>query len=218
VEALSSYFAGAGGIAGRADGNIQNCYTLAEIKAEGTGSTADSSAGGIAGALNSGGSVTKCYALSTVTAITGGGAVHAGGIAGENTGGTIGYCAALQREIDGGGSTAVRGIAGYNSPSTSPTYTTNLAAGNIIITRATGVLPDADLDGDTSYLRDDFKRDSPFRDDLYTPLDWNFTSGTGGWKWLSAGSSYEYPVLSWQETTPDYTEPPAGGFGFTPVW
>jgi hypothetical protein len=215
VEARTSSFAGAGGIAGRAEGNIQNCYTLAGIKAEGTGSSAGSSAGGIAGALNSGGSITKCYALSTVTAITGGGDVHAGGITGENDGGTIEYCAALQQEIDGGSSSSVRGIAGYNSAS--PIYTTNLAAGNILITRA-GVSPNADLDGDTSYLRDDFKRDSSFQSDIYTLLTWDFTSGTGDWKWLPAGSSYEYPVLSWQETTPDYTEPPTGDFGFTPEW
>jgi hypothetical protein len=50
-----------------------------------------------------------------------------------------------------------------------------------------------------SYARADFEGSG--NQGKYTALNWNFTPGTGEWKWLPG---YDYPVLQWQTTPPDY--------------
>lgn len=79
----------AGGIAGRNQGTIKNCFTTVEVEAWGGNSYADSYAGGIAGCNQA--DISNCYATGEISS-----ALYAGGIAGTNTNysndGTISYC------------------------------------------------------------------------------------------------------------------------------
>jgi hypothetical protein len=54
-------------------------------------------------------------------------------------------------------------------------------------------------DGDTTYSGVDFVNGGIFDWTDFTTVDWNFTTGTGDWKWLSG---YDYPVLRWQTRPP----------------
>jgi hypothetical protein len=55
----------------------------------------------------------------------------------------------------------------------------------------------ANFDGDTSYARADFEGSG--NQGKYTALGWDFSPGTGDWKWLPG---YDYPVLRWQTRPP----------------
>ncbi|MEA4925965.1 MAG: S-layer homology domain-containing protein [Syntrophomonadaceae bacterium] len=127
-----------GGVAGQVRGTVQGCYSSGSV----TGS--QGVAGGVAGAVDSGGRVHNCYATGNVT---GGGTV--GGVAGHvngmvedcyatgrvsatssETGGVTGYvngtvenCAALNVSVAGGSASAGR-IAGSTS---NPTLSGNIA-------------------------------------------------------------------------------------------
>jgi hypothetical protein len=59
-----------------------------------------------------------------------------------------------------------------------------------------------DLCGDTNYAKENFMEQEP-TSDVYNDdhLDWDFTSGTGDWKFLTS-TGYPYPVLSWQTSPP----------------
>jgi hypothetical protein len=195
----------AGGIAGVSFDNIENCYAWADVTAGSTG-TGNSYAGGIAGEFvidSLSASITRCYSRGKVDANIAGSYGYAGGIAGSNDGQTITNCAALNDSIVG--VSDERGVAGQDS---SGTYSKNYTAGEL-----TG--PPSNLDS-TTVNNDQNGLTGSYASALFTEayftyppqiyssayLDWNFTPGTGDWKWLSG---YDYPVLQWQ------TSPPTGG-------
>jgi hypothetical protein len=194
-----------GGIAGYSIGStntIENCYAWADVTAESTGAGL-SYAGGIEGGISSS-SITKCYSRGTVDANDAGSVGgYAGGIAGDNNGGTIEYCAALNDSIVG--ATDQRGVAGKDA---SGTYGNNYTANEL--TNAPSNLPTITVNNDQNGLTGSYAY-ALFTEEHFTTspqiyssayLDWNFTAGTGDWKWLSG---YDYPVLQWQ------TSPPTGG-------
>jgi hypothetical protein len=197
VEARS--FAGyevcAGGIAGGGN-RIERCYARVFVHADGNG---EIYGGGIGGVVNSG-TFSQCYALGGVTVTNNGtGDCRAGGITGKNYQGTVEYCAALN-DVRSNNSADARGIAGRKQLGT--TFTSNYAAGDMTVSPNGTPLPDTDLDGDSAYALADFE--GPAAGTVYglSALNWDFTPGTGGWKFISG---YGYPVLFWQ------TEAPADG-------
>jgi hypothetical protein len=187
----------AGGIAGQGS-IIQNCYAWADVFSYGDNW---SYAGGIVGQIMSGCVVSKCYSRGNIS-VSGNylATMSGGGIAGLNYLGTIEYCAALNGVIDSGYSTNLHGIAGKLD--TICYFTSNYAASDISVQQNGGWTANADLDGDITYARADFINGGGFDWADATTVNWNFTPGTGDWKWLSG---YDYPVLQWQ------TSPPTGG-------
>jgi hypothetical protein len=69
-------------------------------------------------------------------------------------------------------------------------------------------------DGEDKPL-EDFKTQT-----LYETAGWDFTAGSGDWKFLPAGSGYDYPVLSWQDAKPGFAleEARQGGLDLEIEW
>jgi hypothetical protein len=61
----------------------------------------------------------------------------------------------------------------------------------------------ANNDGDNTYSGSDFANGGGFYWTDTTTVNWNFTDGTGDWKWLPSGTRYNYPVLQWQTAPPN---------------
>jgi hypothetical protein len=200
VHADSSYSASAGGIVGSGSGSadIEKCYAWADVRAGSTG-PGDSYAGGIAGRLAtySTSSITQCYARGMVDAnYAGSGGGYAGGIAGSNDGQSITYYAVLIDDI--AGATAKHGVAGKD---VGGTYSKNYGANELQNLPAL-LTPGSDTDQNgniTSIAYAGFQSSAAYNTPFLTT--WNFTAGTGDWKWLS-GSGYAYPVLQWQTSPP----------------
>jgi hypothetical protein len=196
-----------GGIAGITGGkdSIENCYVWAAVS---SGAVAKETAGGIAG--TSDGTISKCYAAGTVQSKGTNPAVYIGGIAGHSGGtGKVNGCAVLVSKLDGGPSTSknVSAISGYG------TLSGNYSRASIIYNRTGSPDPGAAAkDGEGKPLAA-FKSQA-----LYA--GWDFTAGTGVWKFLPAGSDYVYPVLSWQAATPQsgLEEAPEGGADIGIAW
>jgi hypothetical protein len=190
-----------GGIAGVTGGKdlIENCYVWAAVS---SGAGSKETAGGIAGTND--GVISKCYASGTVQSKGTNPAVYIGGIAGYGGGtGRVGSCAALVSKLDGGPSTStsksVRAISGYGAVSG------NYSRSSIIYNRTGSPDPGAgNRDGRQEPLAG-FKSQT-----LYAAAGWDFTAGTGDWKFLPG---CDYPVLSWQTTAPQsgFEDAPEGG-------
>jgi hypothetical protein len=203
VEARSaSNNAYAGGIAGLFGDSISDCYAYTNIHADGS---AGSFAGGIAGdAL----AIARCYAAGTVKA-EGSGIVYAGGISGQvnDTGGHTG-CIVLLDALDGGSSADVHTLFGGVYMGTAAN-TNNKVWGDIAITQSGNIYKNGTASPLSGYSPDTVK-DASFdfvasfqgssSQATYTGAGWNFTAGTGVWKWIGG---YDYPVLSWQTAAPD---------------
>jgi hypothetical protein len=195
-----------GGIAGRSDGNIENCYAWADI-CSGSSSSYQQWLGGIAGW---GGTVSKCYAAGTVRSDVSGGSPYVGGIAGEA--GDVNGCMSLVSELDGASYSTYRPV--YKIGNTAP-LTGNYSRNDTVKTNASEP-PDPGLTGKDGEGRPlaDFKGLSGASTNLYTIAGWDFTAGTGVWQFLPAGSGYAYPVLSWQDAKPEGGPEEAPGDGF----
>jgi hypothetical protein len=194
VAATGSY-SDTGGIAGRINGGtIENCYAWANVSSS---STYDETAGGIAGTND--GIIFNCYAAGMVQSKGQNPATHVGGIAGNGSGpGTISACMALVSELDGGPSTSTSRPANAIFASSYGTLSGNYSRNDITVTRQTnGSFPSDpginNKDGEQKLLAD-FTNST-----LYTSATWTFP---GVWKFLPAGSGYNYPVLSWQNSPP----------------
>jgi len=118
-----------GGIAGENSGTIENCYTTGVIFGHGVNPDDGHGlrAGGITG-LNTG-TVGLCYSTATIT-----GDNFVGGIVGQNDGGTVTNCVALNPNITSRGPNAGRVSAGTG------TFTNNSTRGDSLATsiRITG--------------------------------------------------------------------------------
>jgi hypothetical protein len=127
-----------------------------------------------------------------------------GGIAG-NSSMSVSICMALVSEIDGGAATAgtkycyaIGGDLYYLSGNYALEFSPTEVDGKIWI-HGDSHVPDPGLTNKDGYSTplDDFEIQT-----TYTTAGWNFTSGTEDWKFLPAGSGYDYPVLSWQNSPP----------------
>jgi hypothetical protein len=192
----------AGGIAGWLQaGSIENCYALADVSVSSVYNSADplskENAGGIAG--SNGGTISKCYAAGTVKA-NGQNTTSVGGIAG-NTNAQIGGCMALVEELDGALTTPsshTRNVYAIgNSTASFSTGTGNYSRNDITYNNYTNTSFDFGANGKGGQQKPaaDFESQA-----AYTTALWNFTDGTGDWKFL--GSGYDYPVLFWQTAEP----------------
>jgi hypothetical protein len=184
-----------GGIAGVIHlGSIENCYAYCMVS-----SSAPSAefAGGIAGFSD--GIISKCYAAGTVKSLAANSSTtKIGGIIGgalSSYGGTVSGCMALVSEIDGG-SAAIRYVHAICTDSTT-TLTGNYSRNDITRSNADpgdAVAPSlTDKDGQQT-PPDNFKTQA-----LYTGAFWDFTAGTGDWKFIDG---YDFPVLAWQTSPP----------------
>jgi hypothetical protein len=200
IEGIASAsYSNSGGIAGRLFDNnsvIENCYAWADVSSS---STYGETAGGIAG--TSEGTISKCYAAGTVKSRGTNPYTKIGGIMGESSGAAvINDCMALVTELDGGPTTSSRSVHAICAD----TYYSTLS-GNYSWYGITRIHTD-DTDSPSfgsSYRDGEQKTLADFQSPaLYGGAGWNFTTGTGDWKFISG---YNYPVLSWQD------EPPAGG-------
>jgi hypothetical protein len=192
IESVASgAYSNAGGITGKSEGTIENCYAWADVSSS---STYGETAGGIAG-TNSG-TISKCYAAGTVQSKGHDPYTVIGGITGDGSG--VSGCMALVSNLDGGPSSSTSKTAHAIFASTYGTGTGNYSRNDIIINNETNSAdPGINAkDGEQKPL-DDFKTPT-----LYTTAGWNVT---GDWKFISG---YDYPVLSWQNGPPDHLPPP----------
>jgi hypothetical protein len=213
----------AGGIAGRLfDGTIENCYAWAEVSTSSVYSSDSSStnkenAGGIAGTNE--GNISKCYTLGRVKANGNDNFIYVGGIAG-NTDGSISACMALVEELDGGPSTRTKNVYAISAVTASGTFTgSGNYSRNDITYKNTSNSPNFDFGaankGGLQTPPANFTSSA-----FYSGPGWNFTAETGDWKFLPAGSNYDYPVLVWQDAAPGdaLEEATKGGFEIEIVW
>jgi len=106
----------AGGIVGYNNGNVSNCYSTSAVNSWAhSASGANSYAGGVV-AYNIG-STSNCYSIGTVKSDSS--PSNAGGVVGNNDGGSVSNCAALNPSLTCTGSTKYFGrITGRNSSGT----------------------------------------------------------------------------------------------------
>jgi hypothetical protein len=98
----------AGGVAGVNNGTIENCYVTGEVTCTGG---IGGNAGGIAGRNDSDGIIQNCYTTAKIKA-TG----SAGGVVGNNNGGKIINCVALNERVETENNASVLGrVVGSNS-------------------------------------------------------------------------------------------------------
>jgi hypothetical protein len=194
----------AGGIAGTIDASsIENCYAYARVI---TSSTSQEAAGGIAGRVDGGPTIDKCYAAGSVESqgTDPSTVIGVGGIAGdEYGGGSVANSVSLASLLDGG-------------PSTSPSKKVHAIMGNASSTTLSGnysrndITPTRSTDGTDSGLNAKDGEGKPLNDfkssTLYATAGWNFAND---WKFLS-GSGYPFPVLFWQTSPPDLSYVPSG--------
>ncbi|MBQ5934049.1 MAG: hypothetical protein IJL55_10125, partial [Lachnospiraceae bacterium] len=118
-----------GGVAGRNEGTITNCYNTGSIS--GSGDSAD--VGGVAG--YNGGTITNCYNTGS---ISGGENAWVGGVAGENWG-DITNCYNTGSISGSGAAIYVGGVAGYNYGTITNCYNTGLISAGGANARVGGV-------------------------------------------------------------------------------
>jgi hypothetical protein len=233
VSAETSSAAYAGGILGQSySGFIERCYAAGNVEARAV--VADARAGGIVGSFGyfpvsdcyaytnvystspigsfAGGiaghapEIARCYAAGTVE--TGGsGPVYAGGISGRvtNTGGLT-DCMVLLDILDGGPSPDAHTLfGGYDI--WYPTNTGNKVWDDIAITQGGTTYTSGSYTTTADYDIASFTAAASFQgsSSQATYAGWNFTPGTGAWKWIAG---YDYPVLSWQDSPPDLSVVP----------
>jgi hypothetical protein len=116
VNATATYSAAwAGGIVGRDQGDISNCWTTGEVTATATANMgSDARAGGIAGYAMNGCHITNCYAKGAIRA--NGAWTYAGGIVGATYAGGISNNVALNSSISsiGANSTYANRVISYD--------------------------------------------------------------------------------------------------------
>jgi hypothetical protein len=200
----SGSYSNSGGIAGRvvsSNSVIENSYASASVSSS---ASYGETAGGIAG-INDG-TISHCYMTGTVASKGANPYTKIGGIMGESSGAAaINGCMAIVVEIDAGPSTST---AKYAHAICADTYfsvlSDNYSMNSIMRTNA---LP-SDPPAPGSTARDGEQR--PLADfqspALYAGAGWNFTAGTGDWKFING---YDYPVLSWQDAAPEQEAPPS---------
>jgi hypothetical protein len=188
----------AGGIVGTSGGGIaiERCYAWAAVEAQGDGVV---DVGGIAGSTAASLTtplplVSACYARGTVTGSGTALSKSAGGIVGSFLG-IIEKCAVLNDSVSFAGATDIGEVAGNKGAiSPSSNIQNNYTASDISLSPGS-----SNNWAGTSTPRADFT--GPPAGTVYGlgALDWDFSDGTGDWKWIG---SYGYPVLSWQEVPP----------------
>ena len=118
VGVVDSYFKGndfVGGVCGRNDGTITNCYNAGNL----TAIESSAAIGGICG-YNNGGTVTNCYNAGNLTAIESSAAI--GGICGYNNGGTVTNCYNTGTVTATGQVSSVGGVCGCSNAPISNCY------------------------------------------------------------------------------------------------
>jgi hypothetical protein len=211
----------AGGIHGWDDLEGSDMYIYADVSATGLDSTKGRAyAGGLAGSTsyyNDG--FSNAYVAGKVSA-RGSADNKAGGMVGDiriNSGNPIAIdnCMALLTALDGGNSPAVYTIGFKDNPSGNASGSNGKVWDAISITRG-GIT--YTRDGPTYFLSSlpsDSQDLAPFdsaagfagstNQSTYTGAGWDFTAGTGDWKFISG---YDFPVLSWQTLPPDLSHVP----------
>ncbi|MDR0450450.1 MAG: hypothetical protein LBH26_04210, partial [Treponema sp.] len=172
----------------------ENCYAWAEVS---TSSNQEKTAGGIAG-INQG-TISTCYAAGTVQAEGTGIHISVGGIGGNNFN-LISGCAALVSSLDAGlVSPATKYVYKIASNISSGSCTNNLARNDMAIVNNTEP-PDPGSNNQDGYQEShtSFINNVLHWEGIAT-LSWHFPNN---WKFLPAGSGYDYPVLNWQNRVP----------------
>jgi hypothetical protein len=220
----------AGGIVGWLQGNssIENCYAWTDVSASsvynGGMSTNEENAGGIAGTnkdLPNTATISKCYAAGTVKASGQQNYIFVGGIVGNTDNTLISASMALVEELDGGPSTRARNVYAIGAVAGSGTFagSGNYSRNDIVYKNATNTNFDygPNARGGRQTPIAGFKSSAHYS---ATSPAWNFTAGTGDWKFLPAGSNYDYPVLAWQTAKPGTAleEASKGGFKVEIEW
>jgi hypothetical protein len=202
----TSDYSNSGGIAGSSEGSIENCYVYTMVSSS---SSYGETAGGIAG-INDG-TMDKCYAIGAVQCRGTDPYTQIGGIAGGewSGGGQVNNCISLVSTLDGGPSASinktVHAIMGSNSYTT---LTGNYSRNDIDIINRT----DSDDPGSSAKDGEGKPLNNFQSPAIYTTAGWNFTTGTGDWKFISG---YDFPVLSWQTFPPDLSAVPDS---FVIIW
>jgi hypothetical protein len=125
-----------------------------------------------------------------------------GGISGLSSSNFVSECVVLVSTLDGDNSTppnrAMYAIGVLTSGY--PVSSNNYSRDDIEFLNFTNPGSYPEIMVDSTYTIGSFQNLGPMGDFSWEfTLGWNFTAGTGDWKWLSG---YDYPVLQWQTTAP----------------
>jgi hypothetical protein len=205
IEGIGSTDSNSGGIVGYFNGDspgsiiIEDCYALADVSSSSTGgSYYPETLGGIVGfhyGRTYNGTISKCYAAGTVKSNGQNPDIYVGGIVGQaSESPLISGCMALVLELDGGTSTSPSKTVHKIAYTTTGSLSGNYARNDMTVSNQTNTPSMTDPRDGMSKPLADFTSQA-----LYTTAGWNFTTGTGDWKFISG---YDYPVLSWQTTPP----------------
>jgi len=206
-----------GGVAGRIDGSISNCFTSVAVRG-------NQNLGGVVGSISNG-DITNCYSSGAISGINTSGVNNVGGIAGSvSTGCSVINCyaaGAINANAYVGGVVGMGNVktsAALNPSIMRPSGNSNL---NRVVGLAGGMLSNnvawedmtVFISSATTITSNDGS--APHGKDItalqakdkatYTGMGWLF-DGTNPWKMGNA--AYPLPVLSWQEesTYPAFPE------------